>query len=228
MLRLLNPTHWPLPGGCWICRDWSRDRLCTACRERFAPPVLRCPACALALQGPHCAPCLREPMPLSHVHAAVDYAAPWSTLLHTFKYQNALGLAPAFAQLLCRSAQVPTDALLLPVPLHAQRLGERGYNQAAVLAEHLAPLVKLPLAPDGLRRLIDTPTQTQLNRKERLKNLSQAFALAPGFSVQGRHCLLVDDVMTTGATLATLATLLLRHGATRVDAWVVARTPAPG
>ena len=179
------------------------------------------------MSGPHCAHCLREPLPLTAVHAAFDFAAPWDALLHAFKYQQALGLAPAFAQLLSQGRAAPPDALLLPVPLHLHRLGERGYNQAAVLAEHLAPRLQLPVAVDGLRRLIDTPSQTQLSRKERLGNLRHAFALTPGFSVQGRHCLLVDDVMTTGATLATLATLLLRHGASRVDAWVLARTPAP-
>ncbi len=164
---------------------------------------------------------------MTEVHAAVDYIAPWDGLLHAFKYQQALGLGPALAQLLSQRLDAPAGALLLPVPLHAKRLGERGYNQAAVLAQQLAQMQQLPWAVDGLRRLVDTPTQTQLSRKQRLSNLRHAFALAPGFSVQDRHCVLIDDVMTTGATLSLLASLLLRHGAQRVDAWVLARTPAP-
>ena len=80
---------------------------------------------------------------------------------------------------------------------------------------------------DGLHRLVDTPTQTRLTRNERMQNLRHAFALAPGLSLRGRHCVLIDDVMTTGATLATIAPLLLRHGVARVDAWVLARTPEP-
>ncbi len=224
--NLLRPTAWPLPGGCWICRDWGREQLCADCLARFAPPRPRCPGCALPLHGPHCATCLREALPLAGVHAALDYAAPWDGLLQALKFHQALGLVPAFAELLQRDAPaLPPDTLLLPVPLHPRRLGERGYNQSQLLAEALARPLGLPVARGLLLRIADTPAQAGLNRRERLANLRHAFALA-GPAPQ-RPCLLVDDVMTTGATLATLAGLLLRSGVPRVDAWVVARTPAP-
>ena len=211
-----------LPGGCWICREWQGERLCAACVARFAAPRPRCPRCALPADD-GCGPCLREPLPLDSVHAAVDYAPPWDALILRWKDQGALGLTPAFAALLARCAQAPADALFLPVPLHAQRLRERGYSPPVLLAQAL----RRPMRVDALLRVIDTPPQRSLNRQERLRNLKQAFALAPGVPVAGRSCVLVDDVMTTGATLATLADLLRRAGAARVDAWVIARTEAP-
>lgn len=223
---LLNPRRWPLPGGCWICRDWSGEHLCAACRARFAAPRPRCPRCALPLQQTTCAACLRQPLPLQTVHAAVDYAPPWDALLRALKYEQALGLAPALAALVAANAPPPPPGcLLLPVPLHVRRLGERGYNQSQLLAECLAEQLGLPVALGLIERVIDTPPQARLNRPERLRNLRQAFALR-GAAPQ-RPCLLIDDVMSTGATLATLAELLLAAGVPRVDAWVVARTPEP-
>lgn len=224
MRNWLNPAHWPLPGGCWICRDWGSERLCAACVERFAAPRMRCTRCALPLAAPHCAACLRDPLPLHTVQTAVDFEAPWPELLHALKYEAAVGLAPALAALM---PAPPAGSLLLPVPLHPTRLGERGHNQSALLARELARRCALALDERSLLRVIDTPTQTRLARAERLKNLRHAFQLAPSAALQGRHCVLVDDVMTTGATLATLARLLLDHGAARVDACVVARTPEP-
>lgn len=225
-LHLLSPSRWPLPGGCWICRDWGRERLCDACRSRFVPSAPRCPRCALVLQAPHCAACLREPLPLSAVHAAVDYQPPWDALLQALKFRHSLGLAPALAALIADGAPAaPPEALLLPVPLHPRRLRERGYNQSQLLAEALGAQRGLPVERRLLERIADTPAQAQLTRRQRLANLRHAFALRG--PAPPRPCVLIDDVMTTGATLATLATLLLAAGVPRVDAWVVARTPEP-
>jgi ComF family protein len=226
---LLDPRAWPLPGGCWICRGWGRERLCRLCVSRFAASGPRCPRCALPLQAPLCGHCLRDPLPLQAVFAAVDYQPPWDELLHALKYGQALGLLPALAELLMqcleRGGAPRAGVSLLPVPLHPRRLGERGYNQAALLAELLGQRLGLPVQLDALHRVVDTPTQTRLGRRERLANLRQAFAL--NAAVRGHHLVLIDDVMTTGATLTTLATLLQREGAARVDAWVLARTPDP-
>lgn len=230
MLRnLLDPRQWPLPGGCWICRGWGRERLCRPCVERFVATGPRCVRCALPLQAPLCGHCLRDPLPLQAVYAALDYQPPWDGLLHALKYGQALGLLPALAELLlarlARDEAPRAGVTLLPVPLHPRRLGERGYNQAALLAQALGQPLGLPVQLDALHRVVDTPTQTRLGRRERLANLRLAFALSG--VVAGRHLVLVDDVMTTGATLATLAALLQREGAARVDAWVLARTPDP-
>lgn len=232
MLRaLLDPTRWPIPGGCQICLAWGGARLCSGCVARFAPSRPRCPRCALPASGPHCATCLREPLPLAGAVAAVDYAAPWDTLLHGLKYHGQLSAAPALGQLLANAVlqQAPPapDLLLLPVPLHPQRLCERGYNQSLLLAQVVAEHLQRTVRADWLQRVIDTPTQTQLTRAQRQRQLNHAFVLKPGAPVQGQHVALVDDVMTTGATMTALAHLLTRHGAASVQAWAVARTPLP-
>lgn len=166
---------------------------------------------------------------MQRVHCALDYAPPWDELLLAFKHKQAIGLLPALGQALCKAVQhelTPGASMcLLPVPLHPARLGARGFNQSALLARYMGEALKLPVASNSLRRAIDTPAQAALNRRERLLNLRHAFVLEG--PLPAPHCVLVDDVMTTGATLATLAGLLLKHGATRVDAWVLARTPDP-
>ncbi len=232
MLRsLLNPSRWPLSGGCQICLSWGRKRLCDACVTRFATPAARCPRCALTQAGPHCAACTLAPLPLDGAVAAVDYGAPWDALLQGLKYGNQLSAALALAPLLgqaVRSSGPGWEGLhLLPVPLHPRRLCERGYNQSVHLARALQQELGLPLLDQALQRVIDTSTQTQLSREDRLKQLRQAFALKPGANVQGLRIALVDDVMTTGATMSAIATVLRRHGAAEVHAWAVARTPSP-
>lgn len=229
---LIDPTRWPWPGGCQICLAWGRDRLCGDCLQRFAPPQPRCPLCALALRGPHCAECLREPLPLDGSVCAVDYAEPWVGLLHGLKYHAQLSAAPALAELLARAVRAsgaPTQGVqLLAVPLHPQRLGDRGHNQSHRLALALGRQLGLHLAPPWVMRLEDTAPQAQApTREARWRHLKHAFAMAPQADVAGRHVALVDDVMTTGATMSTLATLLRRHGAASVQAWAVARTPRP-
>lgn len=231
MKAWLNPLLWPLPGGCQLCRRWGPERLCAPCCARFAPTLPRCPRCALRLAAADapCAACLHQPLGLDAAFAAVDYAAPWDRLIQALKYHAQLSAAPALAELLItrlppRAALAP-DVLLLPVPLHPQRLRSRGFNQAERLARGVAQRLGLRLAPQALQRVLDTPAQAQADRAQRQRQLRNAFALAPGAELRGARVALVDDVMTTGATMAALATLLRRHGAAEVQAWVLARTP---
>ena len=233
MLRAcLDPSQWPWPGGCQICLSWGWERLCDDCLARFAAPTSRCPRCALSLRGPHCADCLREPWPLDGSVCAVDYTAPWDRLLQGLKYHEQLSAAPALGRLLAaavrRAAPIPADLCLLPVPLHPHRLAQRGYNQSQRLARVVATQLRLPLAPEWVQRVEDGAALAQSpSREARWRQLKQAFAMAPQANVVGRHIALVDDVMTTGATMSALATLLRRHGAASVQAWAVARTPRP-
>jgi ComF family protein len=177
-----------------------------------------------------CGACLKAPPPWQGALSACDYAYPWDGLLQSFKFHEALDLAPAFAHLLQRTVlargRCEVD-VLLPVPLSAQRLRERGYNQAAVLAAALGRGLQRPMQPRWLLRLTDTPHQLALPRAERMANVHGAFAVEPLALPQlvGRHVALVDDVMTTGATAAEIARVLLRAGAATVEVWVVARTP---
>ena len=219
-----------VPSQCAICHAWPAQRLCDDCVRRFARQRPRCRTCALAVpEGvTHCGACLRHPNGLDACHAAVDYGYPWSGVLQAFKFRGDPGWAGALATLLRSTPWVEpaleAAELVLPIPLAPQRLRMRGFNQAQLLAQALAPArVQAGL----LLRTHDTPAQSGLDRARRLRNLARAFAVEPLRAAQlaGRQVLLVDDVMTTGATLQAAAAMLRQAGAARVTALVLARTP---
>jgi ComF family protein len=178
-----------------------------------------------------CGNCLVDPPAWQAAHAAVAYEAPWDRLVAAFKFEGALDLAPAFAELMCdaRGALQPPPSWLLPVPLGAGRLRERGYNQAWELARRLGRRLDVRADAHLLLRIRDTPHQLALPRAERAANVRGAFAVEPRrvAEVRGSHVMIVDDVMTTGATAAELARVLRAAGAARVDVWVLARTARP-
>jgi len=237
-----SPPAWPrrrtrpgLPSQCAVCRAWGLARICGDCSTRFAAPLPRCTTCALRLPTGviRCVDCLRSAPPFDGALAAVDYAYPWDTLVTAFKFHGALELGPSLTGLLAqalRDARVPRPDLLLPVPLGPARLAERGYNQAWELAKGLRR--ELGVAADArlLQRLFDGPHQAGLPRSERAANVRGSFGIAPqaGTQLRGAAVALVDDVMTTGSTLAEAARVLKQAGAASVWLWVLARTPAPG
>jgi ComF family protein len=223
------------PGLCAVCHDWGHERICTHCIDRYAAGRPRCRRCALevAAETRPCAACVAQPPPYDAALAAVDYAYPWDRLIAAFKFGAALELAAPFARLLLqaqREAALPPPDLLLPVPLSAARLRERGYNQAWELARRLGRALGRHSHPQVLRRLRDTPHQLALPLQQRAGNVRAAFAVEPHHAaeLQGRSVALVDDVMTSGTTAAEIARVLRRAGAARIEVWVVARTPAPG
>ena len=225
-------TGWHMPSRCAICRHWPAEPVCEACITRFAHPVPRCLTCALpAPDGVlRCGACLRAPPPLKRCLCAVDYAWPWRDLVARFKFREQPGWDQPLAWLM-RSASGAEDVLhdadrVLPIPLSRERLAERGYNQSWLLARRLAPD---KADPDLLLRIRHTPSQRTLPRSGRLANLEGAFAVDPlrAGEVRDRHLLLVDDVMTSGASLHTAARVLLQAGARQVSALVLART-GPG
>ena len=232
-----------LPSQCLVCQQWPSDWLCAACASAcWRPDARRCTRCALRLPGNSdvCPACLRDAPVLRHCHAAVDYSPPWDGLVLQLKFHQHLAWASRMAQLLWQLPGVQTavkDATaIVPVPLSAERLKERGYNQALLLAQAIHQEARAhihkppPIQPHWLIRLLDTPAQAQLGRRARLRNLRHAFAADPrhAAAIAGQRVLLVDDVMTTGATASAVANLLLARGASAVDAIVFARTPAPG
>lgn len=223
------------PNHCAICHADTRGplgRICGDCLSRHAAPRPRCTRCAIGvpLGVAVCGRCLRDPPPWSRSVAACDYGYPWDGLLGALKFRDGLDLVPALAGLLADRI-VPisgaTVDVVLPVPLADARLRERGYNQAALLAEALAQTLNLRFEPRWLRRLIDTPHQLALPRDRRTANVRGAFAVEPvaAAALAGLRLALVDDVMTTGATLGEAARALLAAGAAEVQTWVVARTP---
>lgn len=222
-------TGWHMPSRCAICRYWPAEPVCEVCITRFAHPVPRCPTCALpAPDGVlRCGACLQDPPPLTRCLCAVDYAWPWRDLVARFKFREQPGWDQPLAWLM-RSASGAEDVLhdadrVLPIPLSRERLAERGYNQSWLLARRLAPD---KADPDLLLRIRHTPSQRTLPRSGRLANLEGAFAVDPlrAGEVHDRHLLLVDDVMTSGASLHTAARVLLQAGARQVSALVLART----
>lgn len=215
-----------------MCGAWPATALCASCAASFARPQHRCRLCALPLAGGAevCGACLREPPPLDACLAAVSYAYPWSTLVARFKFSGEPGWAEALAE---RMALVPGAAqeiaqadLVLPLPLAPRRLAERGFNQALLLARGLAPERTQARL---LLRLRETGSQATLARKERRLNVRHAFGVEPlrAAEIQGRSVLLVDDVMTSGASLHSAAQALRQAGARRVSALVLARTDEP-
>ena len=218
-----------LPSQCAVCHAWPSRALCDACVGRFAQPVPRCRTCALRVpeSETQCGECLRHPPPLDLCLAACDYDWPWTDCISRFKFEGQAGWATPLA-LLMHSMPWAEQALesadrVLPMPLFPRRLRERGFNQSLELARRLAPgRVDAQL----LLRLRDTPAQSGLNRAQRLHNLRGAFAPAPlrTHEVRGARLLLIDDVMTTGASLSSAAQALRDAGAAGVSALVLART----
>jgi ComF family protein len=221
-----------LPSRCEVCRAWPSQPVCDACVARFAPPAARCTTCALPVpEGvTRCGECVRHPPPLDACLAACTYAWPWPDCIAGFKFRGDAGWAGPFATLL-RSAPWVEPALeqcdiVLPIPLASGRLRERGFNQALELARRMAPG---KTDANLLLRTRETPAQSGLARAERLRNLQGAFAVEPlrADQMRGRRIVLVDDVMTSGASLFAAAEALRLAGAAHITAVVLARTDPP-
>ena len=219
------------PARCPICREVADEAsgLCAACAARL--PWLRaaCDRCGLPLADTHparrvCGNCLQRAPPLRFVQASFLYGFPLDRLLPRFKFHRDLACGRLLSQwMLPACAAAPRPHALLPVPLHATRLRERGYDQALELARPLARALDLPLRAD-LVRMRATAAQSSLDAGARRRNLRGAFVVDARRPLP-EHVALVDDVMTTGATLHAAARALHRAGVARVDAWVCARVP---
>ncbi|MDO5623269.1 MAG: ComF family protein [Pseudomonadota bacterium] len=231
LTRLLSA----LPSQCMVCHAWPARPVCMACAARFARPLHRCGTCALPVPDgvARCGACVRQAPPLHACLAAVAYAWPWAQAIQRFKFAQAPGLAAPLARLMADApgmAQALADAdWLLPLPLSTQRLAERGYNPAHLLARQLLkalPATQARLRADMLLRTRHSPPQSELPRAQRLKNVRGAFSVpaAQAPALHERHVLLLDDVMTTGASLHEAARTLLTAGAKQVTALVLART----
>jgi len=173
-----------------------------------------------------CDQCRRIPFAGQGLRSLAWHAGPLRTAIHTLKYKRNPTLAETLAGLMTHAwpAQLPSDAALVPVPLAAERVRQRGFNQAEVLARHLSQVRRLAYLPNALSRIRATPSQVGLNAQERQQNMIGAFAANPRL-VQDRAIILIDDVCTTGATLGACAETLLQGGARLVWAYTLARAP---
>ena len=244
--RLFQTAPRPLLASCCeVCRSWPTEPVCQPCTARFAAPLPRCQYCAIPVPldmslglRTHpgvCMDCIVDRPPLDLAFAAVAYAYPWSGLVGRYKFGEQPAWASLFAALLLQTPGVmesltalDTADWIVPMPLSAQRLQTRGFNQAWQLATALARQSHSPARADArlLLRVKDTRPQSQLKRAERLTNVKGAFLVNPLRSAEldGRRVVLVDDVMTSGASLFTAAAALKQAGATHVTALVFART----
>jgi ComF family protein len=218
------------PRNCLLCGASSDAQpLCPGCDGDLpwhTPP--HCPQCATPTPGGQiCGACLRHPPAFDRTHAALAYAFPLDRLIPRLKYHGQLAVAPALGACLARAtAAAPRPDRLIPMPLHPQRIRERGFNHASEIARVVARQLALPLDTASCRRIRDTPPQMGLKHDARRRNVRGAFVC--GGDVQGLHIAVVDDVMTTGTSLDELAATLKRAGAREVSCWVAARTLPPG
>lgn len=212
-----------LPGSCLLCGTDSRDALlCPACASDLpALPVAQCPQCAEpTTHGERCGACLKTAPHFERTVAAFRYDFPVDRIIHALKYTHQLAVAGWLADRL--AACLPKgDELIVALPLHVERLRERGFNQSVEIARTLGKRLGRLVDCTSLQRTRATPPQADLPLKERQRNVRGAFECATDFS--GKPILLIDDVMTTGSTVNEAARVLKLHGASRVTVVVAAR-----
>jgi ComF family protein len=237
----------PLRAALGFALDFALPPLCPACRALVGDGGGLCATCWSRLSfiaRPYCerlgTPFGYEPGPgvlsteavthppaFARARAAVRYDDIASALVHSLKYGDRLDLAPTMGRWMARAGRELTDGAdaLVPVPLHWRRLWARRFNQAAALAAAISRASRVPVVDDALRRLRATPQQVGLNRTDRATNVQGAFAVPEErqAAVAGKRLVLIDDVLTSGATADTCARALLRAGAAHVDVLVFAR-----
>lgn len=230
---------------CELCDAEQADVVCHACAQSLAriETASACPTCSQpSANAQRCGACLSHPPPYVEVTACFDYRFPLDQLIQSYKFAANIGLVNFFAGAVVQQVREGSTALtnpdaepalptrgttdgasptLVPVPLAPRRLRERGYNQSALLAAAVGEQLGVRVAHDWLQRIRETPPQSGLDGAERRRNLRGAFQCPT--RLDGQRVILIDDVMTTGTTLAEAAKVLLSAGAVEVRAWVVAR-----
>ena len=225
------------PEACQICEDGhataAEGYVCTACWRNFrfiTEPI--CDRCGLPFEGDinvkfECTNCRELELQFTRARSVIEARGMALDIIHRYKYSGALWFEPLLAQLLVNAAAARLREegweLLVPVPLHPMKQAEREFNQAERLARHLGRAAGIPVATNLVRRTESTRTQTRLSREERARNVRRAFSAVPGARCPARRVVLIDDVLTTGATTSACAGALLRSGAGEVCVWTLAR-----
>ena len=219
-----------LSQDCTLCGVRSQESLCKACHRDL--PFSRAKVCsrcsAPSTENQICGACLSDPPHFDDTTSAFHYSYPLDRLVQAYKFNANLGLLPLFADALSCAIRAkrtndaaPQPDLVIPLPLAPRRLAERGFNQSSLLGAQVSKTLGIRFEARGMLRVRETPPQTGLNREARLKNVRGAFDCA--HRLDGKHVAIVDDVMTTGATLSEAAKALKKAGAAHVSAWVIAR-----
>jgi len=221
--------YWLLPTFCLLCHTKTLgDALCSPCFEELPWQVHNCVRCGLSLSETQiCGECAKNPPPYDHTVCLFDYQTPIAQLILSLKFAGKLAYAKLLGELMtARIAQhyqtenIPE--LIIPVPLHVQRLKERGYNQALEIARPIAKQLKMALDVTSCVRVLPTLPQAMSQLDTRKQNMKDAFEVKQ--VLQAKHVAIIDDVVTTGSTVAELASVLKKAGVARVDVWCCART----
>ncbi len=228
LFKLFFPPACPLCGH--TLSNNESDPLCSACLAGFnSLPDAHCPLCSLPFAGTSnsshlCGRCIAHSPSYAKVYAVGLYDQSLRRAIHQFKFNRKVGLDRSLGKLLDRAVDRYLDIdLVVPVPLHRKRLQQRSYNQALLLARAFARIRKLPVATDLLIKICETEAQQELSAKERAKNLQGVFKLQK--EVSESTILLIDDVLTTGATAEACSQVLLAGGAKVVYVAVIGRAP---
>ncbi len=225
-----QPSLSDIEQACALCEATCRAAVCAACDSSFERSQCRlaCGRCAIrSTSSATCGQCLRVPPHFEATTAAFYYRYPLDKLVQSLKFSADFKLVKFFTYALTEALAARggdswgRPEIVVAMPLGNQRLKERGFNQAALLAAGVATQLNLPVAHGAMLRIRETPPQSGLNRAARIKNIRGAFACDA--SLAGKTVAIVDDVMTTGATMSEAARVLKSAGAVRVEAWVLAR-----
>lgn len=224
---LAQYTDWLFPQCCYLCAKslTSSLMICHDCHCKLPWNISACRQCALPLAaGKQCGACLSDPPAFNRCLTPFRYEAPISTLIVQLKFQQKLGCARILSQLLHEYIRQQPSYLpecIIPIPLHQQRLRQRGFNQALEIAKPLGKALNIPVLHNACYRRKNTLPQSQLSASARRSNIASAFALRRKTVFQ--HVAIIDDVMTTGHTVRALSKLLRQEGVETIDIWCCAR-----
>lgn len=233
LLKLTDFSHVLFKQKCLLCASGidvypaSLHAICAPCLKDLPwHAATSCPQCGLASNGNLCGSCMHVAPDFDATHAVFEYRFPIDAMIQRYKYNNMPRLSQTFGQFLSEKIIADNIDLIIPMPMHPKRLKQRGFNQALeiarVLAQYLTVKNRRKLDSKSVIRQTDTPPQVSLPLKQRAKNIKGAFKANGDFTA--KRIAIVDDVMTTGASLNELAKTLKQAGAAHVECWVIART----
>ena len=213
-----------LPQSCFLCGDISIQPICVPCLADLTKQVSRCTCCAKPWSTIDlCDECQSQPPPYTHIQTVFSYSYPVDQLIIAAKFRQNLVILKFLGELMAQRLIIqPRPQVLIPVPLHLNRLRQRGYNQSLELAKAISKHIGIPIAAQACKRIKNTLPQTTLSGKQRQTNVKGAFKLIK-IAPDWQHIALIDDVVTTGSTVAELAQILRKAGVSRVDVWCCAR-----
>jgi len=228
-LGLKKIYYWLLPAFCALCHTTTENTaLCKACLHELPWQQSACVRCARSLSSTGtCGQCIQNPPPYHNTICLFHYQTPIDRLILSLKFAEKLSNAKLLGDLMAEKiadhyrGQAKPE-FVIPVPLHVERLRERGYNQALEIARPIAKKLQIPLETNACTRILSTLPQASTTAEERRKNMKNAFAVEALF--RARHVAIVDDVLTTGSTVTELARRLKKAGVERIDVWCCART----